>query len=308
VDFGHRFLLDYLALLDPGGSRRYACCVLTHTHHDHTACLEAFLQRYDRWVDEYWFSFVDPGDRIGLLTLRAAMIRGHRGRLLVEDGMAPIRPRLLEPDVEIVAFAPPTEAVLRPPGSGGSTAENNRSIVLLVRYGRSVILLGGDAEEERWRQIARQAQASRIGLGACLIKPPHHGATPPRGIPEQLWPMLLASPATVVAFSVGRIKDRPHLRTIEAVRARATVRCTGRSLTCRPLPGLLSVPGTDAMSNVATSAERSADLFARALLPAPETQRGPLCFGTQIYQVRSDGTILLVRARQPAFLDACVAS
>jgi hypothetical protein len=55
-----------------------------------------------------------------------------------------------------------------------------------------------------------------------------------------------------------------------------------------------------------TAGPAQADLFAQALLPALETARGPLCFGSQTYRIREDGGVMLLRAWQPAFLDACL--
>src|SRR5215467_6452463 len=62
VDFGHPLLLEYLAELDPVGTRRFAFCLLTHAHHDHYACLKEFIQRFDNRVERYWCSIVDTGD------------------------------------------------------------------------------------------------------------------------------------------------------------------------------------------------------------------------------------------------------
>lgn len=156
IDFGHHNLLDYLDGLDPSRSRRFAFCLLTHAHHDHYACLEEFIRRHDDRVDEYWFSFATTCDIAALVALKSAStrrVRGERrGRLLVQDGPI-IQFRTLEPDVSVATFAPNTFEVLRPPGDGGSTAENNRSVVLLVRHGRAGAIFGADAEAERWTRI-----------------------------------------------------------------------------------------------------------------------------------------------------------
>jgi hypothetical protein len=295
VDFGHDLLLDYLAALDPTRARRFAFCLLTHAHHDHYACLEEFIRRYDAQVEEYWFSFADTSNLPPLLALRAAAMRHGRGRLLVQDRMV-AHPYVLEPQVDVTCFAPTSEEVLRAPGVGGTTAENNRSIVLLVRYGRAAALLGGDVEEERWLRIAAQAQAAGVSLIADVVKPPHHGAAPPHGLPDHLWPLLLRSSDTFVAFSVGRRPGKPTMSTIMAVRSHSHIRCTGRSVTCRPLP-----PGP-----MAPTRPPAQDLIGRALPPAPEARAVQPCFGTQVYAFDPAGTVALVQAAQPAFLDACL--
>lgn len=299
VDFGHDHLLDYLDGLDPSRARRFAFCLLTHAHHEHYACLEEFIRRHDGRVDEYWFSFATTSGIAALAALKSAStkrVRGERrGRLLVQDGQA-VEMRMLEPDVSVAAFAPNTCEVLRPPGDGGSTAENNRSIVLLIRYGRTGAILGADAEAERWTRIRHQAGRSGVSLRVGLVKAPHHGAAALRGMPTELWPELFASPESYAAFSVGRRPSKPALETIVALRAQSRIRCTGRSLTCRPLAG----PAVG-------SAEGLTDLMSLALAPAPEAMPAPPCFGTQVFALDPEGSISATATNQPAFLDACIA-
>jgi beta-lactamase superfamily II metal-dependent hydrolase len=296
VDFGHAALLDYLDALDPGRARRYAFCLLTHAHHDHYACLAPFIARHDDRVDEYWFSVAATGGIAALEALRAAALRGRRGRLLVLDRPA-AAPYELEPGVTVVPFAPSTAELLRTPAPGGSTAENNRSIVLLLRHGRAAALLGADAEGERWARIAAQADAAGLPLAADLVKAPHHGAADPRGLPDALWPTMLRGPGSFVSFSVGRQRGRPDLGTVAAVRGRGRIRCTGRALICRPLP---PGPGMPPRQHIG-------DLLDLTLARAPEARGARACFGTQVYDLDPGGAVTLLRAETPAFLDACLA-
>lgn len=157
---------------------------MTHAHHDHYACLAPFIARYDERVEEYWFSVAATGEIAAPEALRAAALRGRRGRRLVQDRPT-AAPDELEPGVTAVPFAPDTAELLRTPEPGGSTAENNRSIVLLLRHGRAAALLGADAERERWLRIAAQAGAAAPSA-ADLVKAPHRGAADPRGMPATL--------------------------------------------------------------------------------------------------------------------------
>jgi len=299
VDFGHGHLLDYIDTLDPSNTRRFAFCLLTHAHHDHYACLDEFIRRHDHRVEEYWFSFTDTSDIAALAALKTAATKrvrgGRRGRLLVQDE-PDARLRTLEPGVTVATFAPNTVEVLRPPGEGGSAAENNRSVVLLVRHGRASAILGADAEAERWTRIRQQATRSGISLRADLVKAPHHGAVSAAGVPPELWPELLASPESFVALSVGRRAGKPAAETIAALRGRSRVRCTGRSSTCR----LLTTSGGTGSGTSVT------DLVSLALVPAPEAMPARPCFGTQVYELDPAGSISLAAANQPAFLDACL--
>ena len=295
VDFGHPALLDYLAALDPGATRRFAFCLLTHAHKDHYAGLGEFIARHDARVDEYWFSCAKTGDILDLAALHQAAQRGGRGRLLVQDEARPAW-LPLEPGVEVARFAPSTAEVLRSPAAGDTTLENNRSVVLLIRHGAATILLGADAEGARWRRIAAQAAAGGIDLAADVVLAPHHGAAAPRGLPVDLWPEVSRGRQSAVVFSAGRHERWPALATIRAASAVAMVRCTGRSQTCSPL-------GPPAESLLADPA----DLVALALPPAPEAQNAPACFGTQIYACDPAGRVTLERATNPAPpLEACL--
>jgi hypothetical protein len=296
IDFGHDYLLDYLDRLDPERVRRYAFCLLTHAHNDHYACVEEFIRRHDRRVEEYWFSFASTGGIPALDSFRRAALHRRRGRLLVLDTPRVV-PHRLEADLEAVRFAPQTSEVLRDPRVGDATAENNRSVVLLLRYGQAVLLCGADAEERRWADIAEQARASDHSLQAHLIKAAHHGAAPPYGLPPLLWRSLLHEPHSFVALTVGRRNGKPDRATLDALRSRACIRCTGRSQTCRLLPRS-SDSGRDTTVD--------GGLIAQVLAPAWERQAVPSCFGTQVYDLDRDGAVTLRRANRPAFLDACL--
>ena len=299
VDCGHPALLDYLAALDPTRHRRIAFCLLTHAHHDHYAHLEEFIAQYDARVDEYWFSFVQPGAVSALRALFTAAFRRRRGgskaRLLVQD-LPAAQPFLLEEQVQLTRFCPSTQE-LYAPVRADHTAENNRSVVLLLRYGQCTVLLGADAEEARWQRIAAQAGRAALPLAADVIKAPHHGAAAPHGMPADLWPAVCRTPSTFVAFSVGAQGESwPGRGTITALHGQATVRCTGRAAICRPLgPAPAAVKGR----------ARPTSLIARSLTPPPETQAAPPCFGTQVYTFDPCGSITLTTSAHPAFLDAC---
>lgn len=295
VDFGHRILLDYLERLDPAGARRFAFCLLTHAHKDHYACLKDFIDRYDRRVDEYWFSFPDAGMIRELLSLKMAIANDDRGQLLVQN-TPDVSPLAIEPGVVAYRFAPSTRAALRPPG-GRSTEENNRSVVLLIRYGECALLLGGDAEEDRWLNIHSQAAATPVSLRADVIKAPHHGAAPPRGMPSHLWPSILKQDS-FISISCSRSAGKPAEATIANLPRRA-VRCTGRSATCRPLPS------RHGRAETLSSAIRRPGLLGRALIPAPEVRPVQPCFGTQVYECDPSGRVTVRTAYTPAFLDAC---
>jgi beta-lactamase superfamily II metal-dependent hydrolase len=295
IDFGHALLLHYLQELDPTRARRYAFCLLTHAHSDHYACLGAFLDRHDTQVEQYWLSFSDPGSIPELLMLKAKAFQQDRKRLrlMVQLAGHPLAPMPLdEPGVEVWAFRPNEAEFSKAPTS---QSENDRSVVLLIRYGGAGVLLGADAGATRWRRIIEEAQSAHLPLAAHLFKAPHHGAKAPEGFPQDLWSTVLVGPQSFAAFSVGRERERPHRGVIEAARLYGQIRCTGRAATCRPLaPAPPSHPPTH--------------LYELALAPPPEEKPAPPCFGTQIYQVDAAGRITAAFAMPSPPLDACVST
>ncbi len=299
VDFGHPMLLDYIDQLDPRGERRFAFCVLTHVHHDHYQCLGDFISRFDRRVDEYWYSFsVTHRNPILQRFKQAVMARGRRGRLIIHDAPSAV-PLSLETDVDVVRFGPTTWEAEHPAGESDNVTENNRSIVLLIRYGRSVLLLGADAEEARWRRIAAQAHSGGLSLAADVVKAPHHGARAPHGLPEALWPVVCRSPRSHVVLTVDRLAGKPDQQTIRAVRGMGRIGCTGRALTCR-------LPATGLSGQARAASGDPADLIEEALRPAPEAMVSPACFGTQVFDCARDGTVTYRPGISPPFLDACL--
>jgi competence protein ComEC len=61
---------------------------------------------------------------------------------------------------------------LWPREAGGACDDNDRSVVVLVRFGRARILLTGDVERGAELELARRPRRIR----AALLKAPHHGS------------------------------------------------------------------------------------------------------------------------------------
>jgi hypothetical protein len=298
VDFGHPMLLDYIDHLDPRGERRFAFCALTHVHHDHFRSLSDFIDRFDRRVDEYWYSFsVTHHNPILQRFKHAVMARNRRGRLIIHDAPSAV-PLSLETDVDVVRFGPTTWEAEHAAGDSDNVTENNRSIVLLIRYGQSSLLLGADAEEARWHRIAAQARNGGLSLAADVVKAPHHGARAPHGLPESLWPLVCRSPRSYVVLTVDRLAGKPDGQTIQVMRRAGQIGCTGRALTCR-------LPTTELSGQARAASVDPPDLIAQALQPAPEAMATPACFGTQTFDCSPDGAITYRPGISPPFLDAC---
>jgi len=77
--------------------------------------------------------------------------------------------------------------------STNSKRHNLISGVLLVKYGQTKVILGGDAERESWKQILDDSlrQSEGESIAADLVKISHHGSK--RSISENLWERLTFS-------------------------------------------------------------------------------------------------------------------
>ena len=71
-----------------------------------------------------------------------------------------------------------------------SSRHNLISGVLLVKYGQTSVILGGDAERESWEQILNDSIriSEGVSIAADLVKVSHHGSK--RSISDSLWERL----------------------------------------------------------------------------------------------------------------------
>lgn len=66
---------------------------------------------------------------------------------------------------------------------------NSVSVALLIEFGQTRIVLGGDLEEEGWREVLAEFPHERLSCHA--IKVPHHGSA--NGYTDSLWDYFAAS-------------------------------------------------------------------------------------------------------------------
>ena len=105
-----------------------------------------------------------------------------------------------------------------------SLAENRVSIALLIEYGATRIVLGGDVEAANWRQTLTQFDNSR--LAAHFVKISHHGSR--TGYCERLWECHARTgrPTTVLTpFEKHGLPERAALEHISRVADRITTPC-----------------------------------------------------------------------------------
>jgi len=162
------------------GVRRVDLLVATHPHADHVAGFPAILARFPVGL------VLDPGCRSDSPEYSAFL------SALRSSGVPARHPRqgstLTVGDVRVEVLGP--ERCFH----GTDSDPNNDSLVLRVSVGRASVLFTGDVQEQAQADLLRDEAG---GLGAVVLKVPHHGGatTDPA--------FLLATHARVAVVSVG---------------------------------------------------------------------------------------------------------
>lgn len=102
---------------------------------------------------------------------------------------------------------------------------NSISLVLLLRFGETQVVLGGDALKPNWRRIVTAVDTGRLldmELGAHVFKASHHGGS--NGFYQGMWPAVLADGAKVVVSS--SLRHHPSQAFVAGLRGRWEVYCT----------------------------------------------------------------------------------
>jgi competence protein ComEC len=162
------------------GLKRLNYLVLTHAHPDHLNGLEAVARDFP--VAEFWRTAGPPPPDGRYMKMEAALAKARtrlvaRGDDLRRDGIT----------IEILS---PRAGL---PDAGAD--ENDRSLVLRVRYGRTAVLLAGDIGAAAEEEIL----AAGLDVRSQALKAPHHGSE------SSSSPAFLdAVGPEVIVISVGR--------------------------------------------------------------------------------------------------------
>jgi hypothetical protein len=144
----------------------------------------------------------------------------------------PVRSRPRGPDdLEIKVIAPPGNAVERFLGSlrhcftadGRLAADapplrcNDVSLALLIRYGATTVILGGDVEGPSWEEVLQAVD--RGDLGARVVKVSHHGSR--TGYCANLWRVFSAAGRPVAVITPSLKHRLPHRDAVEHIQRHA---------------------------------------------------------------------------------------
>lgn len=91
------------------------------------------------------------------------------------------------------------------------------SVALMVSYGQTHIVLGGDVEEAGWRDVIREFGSQR--LGSQCVKVSHHGSR--NGYCENLWSHFARGGKPIAVVCPFQPRGLPHKEAIEHIRRHA---------------------------------------------------------------------------------------
>jgi beta-lactamase superfamily II metal-dependent hydrolase len=202
--------------------RELAFLCLTHPHDDHYRGMSHLLKQFR--VHQFWRFAVStdhlksilkrervaaesrprPEDRESLddlvetIRLAAQLHQSKKIRILRPNVTQPVYQSCLPGpvDLRIVAAAPShcvreTYAAAIEGGADGRLRHNDISLALLITYGQSCVLLGGDVEAPNWREVLRENVSPSDFIQfepAAAIKVCHHGSA--NGCHPELWESL----------------------------------------------------------------------------------------------------------------------
>jgi competence protein ComEC len=199
VDANKRGAATMLPILQSLGVRTLRAVVMTHPHADHLGDLSVLLDRYPTET------FYDPGyahTTAGYMQLLRTVEKSAKRYIIPQPGDRLDWGR----GVTVTVLA-----------SGGHGDVNNNSIVLKIDFGRTSVILTGDAEKEVEAEILDRFRGR---LAAEVLKVGHHGSRTSSS-PDFL--RAVAPKFAIISCGVGNTYGHPNpqtMRNLEAIRAR----------------------------------------------------------------------------------------
>lgn len=116
---------------------------------------------------------------------------------------------------------------------------NDVSAALLIRFGGTRIILGGDVEASNWRDTLSESTLAHADLAAHAVKVSHHGST--NGYTQNLWAVFSASGEPFAVITPYRKHRLPKCEAVEHIRNHTSRLMT----TCRSAIPFAATPNFD---------------------------------------------------------------
>ena len=164
---------------------------------------------------------------------------------------------------------------------------NQISAALLVEYGETRIILGGDVENKSWADVLSQTDHSR--LKAHAVKVSHHGSN--NGYCPALWPLLCADGKTIAIITPSHSHSLPNEDAVTHIRESTTQIVS----TCTPAITFSTGPSFEAWE----AYDAGVQLSLRATFPAFMAEKP---FGTGIcsFWFDAQGQVVASNLTEPA--------
>lgn len=185
---------DIVPLLRQFGVSEIDLLVATHPHADHIGGMDGVIAAFP--VSFY----MDNGEPHSTQTYRRLLAALDARPDITYLEASPRTVTLGEVEIDVLPLLP-----------RGTTAHNDRSVTLLVRFGEFRAFLSGDSEVRQLTHLVSQGAVREV----ALLKAPHHGSD--NGFTREF---LNAASPRVVVISVGRNNyGHPHPAALRAYAA-----------------------------------------------------------------------------------------
>ncbi len=164
---------------------------------------------------------------------------------------------------------------------------NQISAALLIEFGKTRLILGGDVEQESWEEALSQIDHSR--LNAHAVKVSHHGSR--NGYCAGLWPLFCASGHTIAIITPSRLHSLPNEDAVTHIRE-STRQIVS---TCTPALTFSTTPSFDSWE----AYDAGVQLSLRAVFPTFQAEK-PFATGICSFWFDTEGRVTNSHLTEPA--------
>lgn len=164
---------------------------------------------------------------------------------------------------------------------------NQISAALLVEFGETRLILGGDVEEASWKEALSQIEHTR--LNAHAVKVSHHGSR--NGYCTGLWPLFCAGGKTVAIITPSHPHSLPNEDAVTHIRDYTTQIVS----TCTPALTFSTTPSFDSWE----AYDAGVQLSLRAVFPTFRAEK-PFATGICSFWFDTEGQVIDSHLTEPA--------